>query len=960
MGVSSADSFPSISNVNIPDEVDEGTYFSISCYVTDDIGIDEIYYKVSDEGSTPSTVTKSEWQYPDHPKSTDWEYSSQKAYRGSDYLKIKILAKDTSGQTAQTSWHYVEIINPPELEVNPSSYDFGSINQGETPTTKIEVENQGEGDLEWYVSDNPSWVSIRGGSDTTGGGKSEYFYVDVKSSISVGHHEGDIKVVSNAGSEYVEISVDVTKSIEELAINPTETEINVGETTQFDLAATYSDGSKEDITSKATWSSDNQDVLISLGEGSFEGEKMGEALALAKYDGKSVSAKVSVIGSGVHDLSVKLVKEEFTGGLWPYFNITAVFENLGDLPESSTYIVKDECEEILIKDSIELTPGEKKKSVIDLGFNKNQCLSNISVLLDPEDTINEVNETNNFYSISIPELPIIDVLSPTNQEPAQLEPSSPSQFRVNVSLNLKLSVDAIEPKHLFEVYIGGQKAEIVDYKPIPAGCYEILVTPPSMESGVYSLEVRYIHSLGYSKDVEEQSVIYGSWKQYIPKAEDTSIQIQDKKARVDLSLAGGLYRADSWGEVNKNGNNLYADSKIQFLNTNTPSPTELSNDYALGELEEGAYTFTFKSYGENVKSQNFEVKSNEGVKRQISNKNPAPGEEISIQIIPHDLPHFYAVSEDIGSLEYIGHSADSNPDSTPPSISFSMLTPESFSYQVKIPEDASKGDVFPLKGTWWYDPEQKHEMEETKIVVGEQSAQTNLLLNPDFEQGLTHWKQTGGSASYTAFSCSVSGSYCVKGVETNTGNLGRLYQDVTEKLEAGKKYKIGGWLKTENVEGATVIALDYVDDNGWTPEDGYVKEIGYVNGSKDWTYHESEWFILPPMPNDASRIWFLIDFNDGKGTAWWDNVYLIEEGSSIPTPTPNPTTTSNPNPTPNPTTTSNPTPTTSPPPNHQPIKTPEKPLKQSLEEFLVYLMDFISNLIGEMLNIMRNLIFFNF
>ena len=153
----------------------------------------------------------------------------------------------------------------------------------------------------------------------------------------------------------------------------------------------------------------------------------------------------------------------------------------------------------------------------------------------------------------------------------------------------------------------------------------------------------------------------------------------------------------------------------------------------------------------------------------------------------------------------------------------------------------------------------------------------NLIQNPGFEDQLAFWSVSAGYATYSADDIDpVNGSYSAKGVEIYTGSLGRLYQDVTGIAASGKRYKISGWIKTQDVVGYVVIALNYVNDYGVTPADGYVKEIGYVTGSTDWAYYESDVFILPPMPSNASAIWFLFDFNNGKGTAWWDDISLIE------------------------------------------------------------------------------------
>ncbi len=76
-----------------------------------------------------------------------------------------------------------------------------------------------------------------------------------------------------------------------------------------------------------------------------------------------------------------------------------------------------------------------------------------------------------------------------------------------------------------------------------------------------------------------------------------------------------------------------------------------------------------------------------------------------------------------------------------------------------------------------------------------------------------------------------------------------------------------------------VIGLDYVRADGWTPGAGsYVREVGRLTRTREWTYFESDPFVLPPAPPEAgaSALWFLFDFNNGSGTAWWDDVFLRE------------------------------------------------------------------------------------
>ncbi|TLX93233.1 MAG: Ig-like domain repeat protein [Thaumarchaeota archaeon] len=112
-------------------------------------------------------------------------------------------------------------------------------------------------------------------------------------------------------------------------------------------------------------------------------------------------------------------------------------------------------------------------------------------------------------------------------------------------------------------------------------------------------------------------------------------------------------------------------------------------------------------------------------------------------------------------------------------------------------------------------------------------------------------------------------------METGAGSLGRLYQDVAGITSPGNQYQISGWIKTNNVVGNVVISLEYVGVGGGTPADGHVMEIGGVGGTQDWTFFQSGVFTLQPMPSDAQALWFLLGFNAGVGTAWWDDVSLV-------------------------------------------------------------------------------------
>lgn len=164
------------------------------------------------------------------------------------------------------------------------------------------------------------------------------------------------------------------------------------------------------------------------------------------------------------------------------------------------------------------------------------------------------------------------------------------------------------------------------------------------------------------------------------------------------------------------------------------------------------------------------------------------------------------------------------------------------------------------------------------------AGEQNLLANANFDQGLAGWTVSTGSAIYTVQSSDLQpGTFDVQGVETNADSLGRLLQSLTGELIPGQNYDISGWIKTDNVVGppgdGAVIGLDYTSAGDLTPADGYVAEIGHVEGTTGWT-HYSDVFTLPGVPTDASGLAFLLDFNNAAGTAWFQGLSLTGPAAS--------------------------------------------------------------------------------
>jgi hypothetical protein len=78
-------------------------------------------------------------------------------------------------------------------------------------------------------------------------------------------------------------------------------------------------------------------------------------------------------------------------------------------------------------------------------------------------------------------------------------------------------------------------------------------------------------------------------------------------ARVRLTFPNGGYRISDWGQVTRSGNQFTADARVErWTGASIQMITVKEHTYNLGALEPGTYTFTFKSYGVTLGSQQFD------------------------------------------------------------------------------------------------------------------------------------------------------------------------------------------------------------------------------------------------------------------------------------------------------------------------------------------------------------------
>ena len=190
--------------------------------------------------------------------------------------------------------------------------------------------------------------------------------------------------------------------------------------------------------------------------------------------------------------------------------------------------------------------------------------------------------------------------------------------------------------------------------------YTLPTTPPSGFTATYDV---YIGIIVDATNVVTESnesnntnsdLIYNhieSWIPYVPTGSTISVSESGGvyNAHVFLTFPDAGYRIVDWGTAVKSGNVFTVNAKVeQWTGPSAQVITSRANDYDLGQLSAGSYSFVFKSYGSTVETKSFTV---EGInKYQIvtgQNVTAPAGSPISI-------PVSYTVSDSDNTLTGLG------------------------------------------------------------------------------------------------------------------------------------------------------------------------------------------------------------------------------------------------------------------------------------------------------------------
>jgi len=152
----------------------------------------------------------------------------------------------------------------------------------------------------------------------------------------------------------------------------------------------------------------------------------------------------------------------------------------------------------------------------------------------------------------------------------------------------------------------------------------------------------------------------------------------------------------------------------------------------------------------------------------------------------------------------------------------------------------------------------------------------NLAINGSFDilapEGHSDWWNAGrfeGSAKGGKFA-TVDGRRG-KAVSISQSGERAAYDEGPIPVDVGKKYRLTGWIKTENATGDNQIALYWYSGNMWTYQSEARTEN--ITGTNDWTKVS----VVGTVPEGTTFVRVNLISQNNSGTTYFDDISLVEE-----------------------------------------------------------------------------------
>lgn len=159
---------------------------------------------------------------------------------------------------------------------------------------------------------------------------------DVSGGQVTAYERGKTSLVAKYGSKTLSIPLEVDYPVK-LALGKRELLLKSGETEQLTLTATFSDGTTQDVSGEAEWSTRSYKVADVSDDGFVSATAYGKTAVTAKFGGKSASVAVEVDSLKYLKSNVKTV--EMTVGQKKSIALTATYKDgtIGDVTDQAVW-----------------------------------------------------------------------------------------------------------------------------------------------------------------------------------------------------------------------------------------------------------------------------------------------------------------------------------------------------------------------------------------------------------------------------------------------------------------------------------------------------------------------------------------------------------------------------------------------------------------------------------------------
>lgn len=198
--------------------------------------------------------------------------------------RLRAVSEGTTVLVAQWRAHTTQctvrvFASVSRLEVDPTAV---TLNAGERRQLRV-----------WAVAGDGSRLDVTGACSYS---SSDPLIVWVSSGgvVSAGYRRGTALITAVYGGKSGTCRVDVVVPPTRVEVVPSQVELYVGSQCQVSALAHYPDGSREDVTGRATWASSDTGVAQVSGPGLLRGVGAGSCTVSASYMGKQGACQVRV------------------------------------------------------------------------------------------------------------------------------------------------------------------------------------------------------------------------------------------------------------------------------------------------------------------------------------------------------------------------------------------------------------------------------------------------------------------------------------------------------------------------------------------------------------------------------------------------------------------------------------------------------------------------------------------